>query len=79
VSVIGTSGSVTIAGWYDDGASHHLEQFFSSTNKRLLDSKVDALVNAMAAFSPPAAGQLTLTGSMATSLQPVIASSWTPA
>jgi len=42
----------------------------------LLDSQVQNLVSAMAAFSPPAAGQTTLSASYATTLAPVIVANW---
>jgi hypothetical protein len=41
-----------------------------------LDSQVNNLVNAMAAFSPPAAGQTTLSAAYATALNPVIVANW---
>jgi hypothetical protein len=42
----------------------------------LLDSKVDTLVQAMAAFAPPAAGQTTLPPAYQTALASVIAANW---
>jgi hypothetical protein len=41
-----------------------------------LDTKVEALVQAMAAFSPPAAGQTTLPPAYQTALAPVLAANW---
>jgi Ca2+-binding RTX toxin-like protein len=75
VSVIGTSDSVTVRNWYL-GSQNRIEQFSTSDGKLLLDSAVDNLVNAMASFSPPAAGQTTLTASYQASLSMVIASNW---
>ncbi|MGV3680838.1 MAG: hypothetical protein ACO1PM_14115 [Acidovorax sp.] len=43
----------------------------------LTDTKAQALVDAMAAFSPPAAGQTTLSASYQAALNPVIAANWT--
>jgi len=37
---------------------------------------VDALVQAMAAFAPPGAGQTTLPDAYRTALEPVLAASW---
>jgi hypothetical protein len=37
---------------------------------------VQNLVNAMAAFAPPAAGQSTLPAAYATALTPVLAANW---
>ncbi len=75
VSIIGASGKLTIRNWYS-GAAHHIEQFRTADGKVLLDSQVDALVNAMAAFAPPPAGQATLPDNYQTALAPVIAANW---
>ncbi|RMQ42936.1 hypothetical protein ALQ04_100634 [Pseudomonas cichorii] len=75
VSVIGTSDALVIKDWYT-GAATHVEQFKTSNGKTLLDTKVQGLVDAMAAFSPPAAGQLTLPDNYKEQLSPVIAANW---
>ena len=75
VSIIGTSDKLTLNNWYL-GNQYHVEQFKTSNGKTLLDSQVQNLVGAMAAFSPPAAGQTTLPSSYATSLSTVIAANW---
>ncbi len=75
VSVIGTDDSVTIHGWYD-GAANHVEQFRTFDGKTLTDAGVANLVQAMASFSPPAAGQTSLPQDYADSLQPRIAANW---
>jgi Ca2+-binding RTX toxin-like protein len=75
VSIIGGTDKSTISNWYA-GSSYHVEQFKTSDGKLLLDSQVDALVSAMAAFAPPAAGQTTLPPAYQTSLAPVIAANW---
>ncbi len=75
VDIIGTNDKFTLTNWYL-GSQYHVEQFKTSDGKVLLDSQVQALVQAMAAFSPPAAGQTTLTPSMAATLQPVLAANW---
>ncbi|NAS95342.1 HlyJ hemolysin-like protein [Pseudomonas syringae pv. actinidifoliorum] len=75
VSVIGTSDAFVIKDWYA-GSATHIEQFKVSTGKTLLDSKVQSLVDAMAAFAPPAAGQLTLPDNYKEQLSPVIAANW---
>lgn len=75
VSVIGTDDKVTINSWYTSNA-YHVEQFKTADGKTLLDSRVDNLVNAMAAFAPPAAGQTTLPPDYQTQLNPVIAANW---
>lgn len=75
VSIIGTSDKLTMTNWYL-GNQYHVEQFKTSNGKTLLDSQVQNLVSAMAAFSPPAAGQTTLPANYATSLNTVIAANW---
>ncbi len=75
VSIIGTSDKTTISSWYS-GTAYHVEQFKTSDGKTLLDSKVNALVDAMAAFSPPSPGQTTLPTAYQTALNPVIAANW---
>ena len=75
VSVIGTSDKVTISNWYSDSA-YHLEQLKTADGKTLLDSQVDSLVQAMASFAPPAAGQMTLPPAYQTALAPVLAANW---
>ena len=49
---------------------------YTSDGKVLLDSQVQNLVQAMAAFAPPAAGQTTLNASQQAALAPVIAANW---
>ncbi|MDB5801577.1 MAG: putative outer rane adhesin like protein [Rhodocyclales bacterium] len=75
VSIIGTSDKSVIENWYS-GGQYHVEQFKSGNGKILLDSQVDNLVSAMAAFAPPGAGQTTLPASYQSSLNPVIAANW---
>lgn len=77
VSVIGTSDRAVISNWYG-GSRYHVETFVSGDGRVLLDSQVDALVNAMAAFAPPASGQTTLPPSYQASLESVIAVNWKP-
>lgn len=74
VSIIGTGDSVDIAGWYL-GSNRHVE-LFQAAGLTLLDSQVQKLVDAMAQFSPPAPGQLTLPPDMAAQLEPVITANW---
>lgn len=75
VSIIGTSDKATISNWYS-GSQYHVEQFKTADGKALLDSQVENLVNAMASFAPPAAGQTSLPPAYQTSLSPVIAANW---
>lgn len=75
VSVIGTNDKVTIQDWYL-GSANHVEKIKTSDGKTLSDSKVNALVAAMASLTPPAAGQTTLPADVNASLSKVLASSW---
>jgi Ca2+-binding RTX toxin-like protein len=75
VSIIGTSDKFTMQSWYNS-SSYHVEQFKTSDGKVLLDTQVDVLVNAMASFTTPAAGQITLPENYQTTLAPVIAANW---
>lgn len=75
VSVIGTTDAFTVKDWYL-GSQYHVEQFKTNDGKTLLDSQVQSLVTAMAAFTPPAAGQTTLPDNYAAALNPVIAANW---
>ncbi|SUD12937.1 HlyJ hemolysin-like protein [Aquipseudomonas alcaligenes] len=75
VSIIGTSDKLTVKDWYL-GNAYHIEQFKTADGKTLLDSQVQNLVNAMAAFAPPAAGQTSLPENYQASLASVIAANW---
>lgn len=74
-SIIGTTDKLTVENWYL-GTSHHIEQFKTADGKLLLDTQVENLVQAMAAFAPPAAGQATLPPTYQDALAPVIAANW---
>ncbi len=75
VSVIGTNDKFSIQDWYS-GSARHVEQFKTSDGKVLLDSQVDALVNAMASFATSSSGQTILPANYPSALAPVIAANW---
>lgn len=75
VSIIGTSDRATINNWYS-GNNNHIEQFKIADGKLLLDSQVENLVSAMAAFAPPSAGQTTLPQNYQNQLSATIAANW---
>lgn len=75
VSIVGTNDRFTMTNWYL-GNQHRVEQFQTSDGRRLMDSQVQNLVSAMAAFSPPPVGQTTLSASQSSALAPVIAANW---
>lgn len=74
VSVIGTTDKLTVSNWYVS-SQWHVEQVAAS-DKILVDTQVQALVDAMASMTPPPLGQTALSASQASALQPVLASSW---
>lgn len=77
VSVIGTDDTLTIRNWYSgSGSGYRVEQFRIADDHLLLDSQVENLVQAMAAFAPPGAGETTLPPGYQDTLAPVIAASW---
>ena len=75
VNVIGTDDRVTIDNWYA-GAAYRVEEFHAGDGAILLHGQVDALVQAMAAFAPPAAGETSLPGHYRETLDAVIAANW---
>ncbi|MGI4776718.1 MAG: calcium-binding protein [Janthinobacterium lividum] len=75
VSVIGATDSMKVQNWYS-GDSCHVEKIQTGDGKLLLDTQVQNLVQAMAGFAPPAAGQTTLPANYQTSLDSVIAANW---
>ena len=75
LSVIGTSDSLTITGWYTS-QTRQIESFHLSDGQALQAGRVQQLVDAMAAFAPPGAGQTSLPQAYQTALQPVIAPNW---
>lgn len=75
LSVIGTRDSMTVTDWYL-GNQHHVERIVTADGASILDSRVQALVDAMAGFAPPAAGQTTLPPDYRESLGQVIAANW---
>ena len=74
-SIIGTADKAIVQNWYL-GNAYHVEQFRSGDGKVLQDTRVDALVQAMAGFAPPAMGQMDLSATQQTALAPVLAASW---
>lgn len=75
VSVIGTTDKVSVANWYS-GNSYHVNQVVAADGKTLLESKVQNLVNAMAAFGVPAGGESNLTPNQRQQLDVVLAANW---
>ena len=70
-----TGDKLTVQNWYS-GATYRVRGFDLGNGKALLENQVDNLVSAMAAFSPPAAGQTSLPANYQTTLDSVIAANW---
>lgn len=75
ISVIGTNSKITIQDWTVDKV-HRIEQFKTDDGSTLLESQVDALISAMAAFAPPSMGETSLPPNYQTVLTPILATSW---
>ncbi|MFQ5487598.1 MAG: calcium-binding protein, partial [Gammaproteobacteria bacterium] len=75
VDVIGTGDRLAVAQWYA-GATNRVDRFTTADGAYLLDSQVEQLVSAMAAFAPPAMGETALPPVLQDELQPVIAAAW---
>ncbi|BCS53645.1 calcium-binding protein [Geobacter sp. SVR] len=75
VSIVGTDDKFTIQDWFYS-SYNHVEQFKTAEGLTLLDSQVQNLVNAMAAFTPPAPGQTILPQNYQETLAPVLAANW---
>lgn len=75
VTVIGTGDQVVIEDWFL-GSAYQVEQFKAGDGKTLLNTQVNHLVSAMAAFAPPAAGQTQLTPRYQNALSATLASNW---
>ncbi|MDC6180658.1 calcium-binding protein [Ralstonia solanacearum] len=75
VSLIGSTDKTTLSNWYA-GSAYHVDQFTTADGKRLSDTQVDSLVQAMASFSPPVSGQTTLPQNYRDALEGVIAANW---
>ncbi|BEV13616.1 hypothetical protein HBDW_04040 [Herbaspirillum sp. DW155] len=60
IDVLGTTDQIRVKDWYIGGASgadNHIERISTADGMTLYDSDVEKLVQAMAAFAPPSAGQ----------------------
>ncbi|HGY1015931.1 TPA: calcium-binding protein [Aeromonas salmonicida subsp. smithia] len=75
VSIVGTSDKIVVDNWYS-GSQYQIEVFQAADNQMLLNSQVENLVQAMAAFTPPAAGQTSLQQDYHDALTPVLAANW---
>jgi Ca2+-binding RTX toxin-like protein len=65
----------SLTNWFTPSA-HRIDWFKASDGRALQESQVQNLVNAMAAFSPPPAGQTTLSPQYQAALSATIAANW---
>ncbi|CBJ39551.1 Putative calcium binding hemolysin protein (fragment) [Ralstonia solanacearum CMR15] len=75
VSVIGSEDLADFTDWYST-PTHQNVQLRAADGLSLTGQQVDALVQAMAQFSAPPAGQTTLTPEVQAKLAPVLAANW---
>jgi Ca2+-binding RTX toxin-like protein len=75
VSIIGTNDSIRVDDWYLDTV-HQVAEIRTADNSSLLAQNVDNLVQAMAAFSPPAFGDFELSQELHDQLDTVIEANW---
>lgn len=76
IDVIGTQDRVTVSNWFA-GASNQIE-LIKAGGSSLSHNNVSSLVQAMAAFAPPASGETTLSASYQQQLSPTLAAAWAP-
>jgi Ca2+-binding RTX toxin-like protein len=76
INLIGTTDQVTIEGWYTS-ANNRVEKIVAGDGKTLSAASVNALVTAMAAFTPPAStGASNLESATEAKLSKLLSSSW---
>ena len=73
--VIGTRDQVVISDWYE-GKENQIEEIRAGDGYLVLNTQIDQLVQAMAAFAPPASGDLNLSPELQIRLEPVLAANW---
>src|SRR3954466_9286560 len=71
MSVIGRPQSLTVADWFA-GADHRVGEVETADGYAIDNSGVEQLVQAMAGYQPPAAGQTSLPPELAADLAPVL-------
>jgi Ca2+-binding RTX toxin-like protein len=75
VSIIGTANSVKVQDWYSQ-PNKRVDGLHLADGRSILASEIETLVSAMAAFTPPAMGQTSLTANQHDALDAVIAANW---
>ena len=77
ISVIGSNDAMIIQSW-EWGSEYRLETIYAGDGYALQENQVQQLVDAMAAFAPPAPGELDMSPELQAELDAVITSSWQP-
>ncbi|MBI4694392.1 MAG: FG-GAP repeat protein [Gammaproteobacteria bacterium] len=76
--VLGSDDGVVVSGWYGT-YPRNLERVELADGLAITNTRLAALVDAMAAFAPPTGPGHTVTPEALAALEPVIAASWQPA
>ena len=74
IDVVGSNDAIVVEDWYSS-SNQQLDEIRTS-DAVLLANKVDNLVNAMAGFSAPPAGDVQLPQDTRDQVSPVIAANW---
>nr|WP_230954270.1 calcium-binding protein [Burkholderia stagnalis] len=75
ISILGTGDIATVQDWYL-GSRYQVEQIRTDDGRTLVNSDVEKLVQAMAAWAPPATGAVTLSPEQQAALAPTLAANW---
>jgi Ca2+-binding RTX toxin-like protein len=76
VSIIGTSDSSRVLGWYSAGTTSRLDSLVAGDGRVMTEARVEALVQAMATMASPPVGQTNLTPEQQTLLNAAITAAW---
>lgn len=77
VQTIGTADEVTVKNWYAQSSTgYNGFSIKASDGQSIVGDGIEVLVSAMAAFSPPVAGQTTLPANYQTALSATMAANW---
>ncbi|MCA3303486.1 MAG: hypothetical protein INF98_15090, partial [Roseomonas sp.] len=76
LSIIGTTDSSRVLGWYNTGTTSRLDSFVAGDGRVMTEARVEALVQAMATMTPPPAGQTNLNTEQQTLLNTAITAAW---
>jgi hypothetical protein len=76
VSIMGTSDSSRVFGWYSANTTSRLDSFVAGDGRVMTEARVEALVQAMATMTPPPVGQTNLTTEQQNLLNTAIITAW---